>query len=343
MNNMDDTSSSIRQIINNFNIFMKIIENKVWARKATAEMIKNSLKLASFIEKVIEQLNVEGSTKEFLEMLNIWLQENERIDLIYGANMFEYASDHMLELLLCNKAVTIESADIALRIYSSLHPVDRLQRFLKQRILEHSSFNVLLHSIILSTNDVKEIEARMMLKEWEKLNTEGNTEILKQSIHHMFSNFRLTKSLHVLLKILCIIPEMHGNFKDIKIVILEKLQEKLLDHSALNQDFWCYILKELNVTVLAEACFHNRNIFDLLFNFLKYIGSTMSILYINSEKTWISNKQFSLCPDITYQDLFKVTKGLYCINDEMKQIVMKKLIDASKDSSELWKDVLFTL
>lgn len=341
MNHIDDTSSNILHVINNFNLFLNTIENKQWTRKATPEIIKNSFKLASFVEKVVNDLNSKGVTNEFLEVFKSWQEQNENRNMMYQMDTFQYASDYMLDILLCNRAATIESADIALRIYTSFYPVERLHKFLKNKILQQSSCNALLQVVIDSSNDCKEIEARMMLKEWERLINEGNIQCVKQSIQEMFTNYRLSKSLHTILKMLSVVPEIDSKFKDIKSFIMEKLQEKLLDQ---NKEFWNCIFKEVDIVILSEACLHNRIIIDLLFKFIEYIGSMMNPIYVNSEKMWIANKQFSLCPDITYDDLFKIIKTLHGLNSEIRDLITNKIKDAgSNSSSKIWDDILFSL
>lgn len=339
---MDDTSN-IFHIINNFNLFLRIVENKQWARRATAEVIKNTFKLASFIEKVTWNLKNKKILDKFIEVFKNWLQENEGRNLSCDVNIFEYASDYVLEILLCYQTATLDSADIALRIYTTLNSIERLQVFLKEKILNHSSYNALLDIVVNSSNDPKNTEAYMILKEWKKLINEGGSHYVRESISEMLSNYRLAKSLHVLLK-MCVLPEIDTEFQNIKLMILEKLREKFLDKSALSKEFWNYLFKKLDTSVLVEVCFHNTEIINLLFNFIEYIAAMMSITHVNSQKTWVANKQFSLCPEITYNDLFKIIKELYCKNDEMKNLIATKIRDAHKNSlSELWDDILFSL
>ncbi|XP_008192068.1 uncharacterized protein Ufm1 isoform X1 [Tribolium castaneum] len=328
---MNDTSTAnIKQILTSFHNISQIYENQQWVRTVTAEDIKQAFKLAHFIEKTVQKFDETNSRAQFFEMLKVWGGKN-RVR-VYEHEFYAKMCDHLLVKFFKCRALNEGVIDIAVRMYTSLFPKQRLQAVLKDLIMTSAAFEAVSQFCVANKTalNLNYLKHELILNEWLRDYESGNKEAVLTLIKESLTSFKVENCLPVLLGILAL--EVKNSVTDL---ILQSILEKMLDRSILSKTFWLTMTKTIDANCLAQVCTNYFEFLESLCNFLIYIGSMMEEK--NSE--WLPDPSISLCPEITYTELQLIFITLCKHSHE--NYVRSRLKEAENcTDSKIWNEII---
>lgn len=330
----ENSKSNIIQILNSLDTLVQILEDSTWVKLAQIEDIKTAFKLGNFIEKTIDNFTTE-SLNEFMDVLNKWWKTKNRTK-IYDSKYYQFACDNLLIKFFRYETVSETSLDIAVRIYTSLFPKERMQKVISELILSSNNMNVLYDflNICMSKENRSIIEYQLKLKYWSDLLETGNNDTVINEIKDLLSLYKIETALYLLIGILSIQDTVCSE-KQVQIMILQHIQEKMLDRTLISKHFWITLFKEIDVNVICKTCKNFQEFLISFFNFIMYLGSMM----IKKDDVWMSDSNISVCPEITYYDIIKHIKFLYTSSDN-KMFIISKLTEAKEYSdSDIWDQI----
>ena len=324
-------------------MFVSIYERDMWFKKVTVEDIKNCFKIAAFVEKTMEKMSSLNCVDLFVESLTKYWENNGRSNN-YQVDFFKRCSDRLLEKFLTTKIISLNNADIALRIYTSMLPRERLTALLSDLIITSKSHDAILE-FLLQNRDVcaGEIEARLTLNDWTNFLTAGKKQIVQETVSHMMSAFQVGTSLPTLIKILSL-PDVNCNEMTTINVILDTLTVHMQDRSALSKKFWSTLFKETKLDDVIGTCGKHERFLEDLLNFVIYICSMMDCI-TNDAGNWSGDVTASICPEINYADVIRILNGLTHMNCNVRELVRQKIDEAqvNTECAPLWARMLSDL
>lgn len=331
----EDSAGALKQIISTVDSFILVYENKRFPKSASLEDVKNAFKLGNFIEKTILNFKAKNSLPQFMNILNKCWENNNRTKM-YPEIFLEKACDSLLKNFFQYPYLPEKNLDIAIRIYTTLHPKERLQSLISELILRHSSVKVLMDSC----GDSPEREYHVLLGRLLSFYESSKGNELNDEINKFLSISMVEEFLYLLLGILSL-TDLSVSQKHVQKQILECLVQKMLDRSILSKSFWITLCKIIDRSVISKACDNHREFLNSLLNFLIFLGSTMDK---NEENVWTPNTTMSYCPEIGFHDILQIFKLICKENSDLNYYVVNRLYEA-KDNTEciLWDEIRLLL
>lgn len=325
---MSDTPANIKQIFTSFHNVNQIFENQNWVKTATSEDIKTAFKLGHFVERTLTKMHEKDTTRQFFKSLKLWGDKNQ----FYEPEFYSKICDHLLSKFFKCRSVNENVIDIAIRMYTSLYPKQRLQALLKDLIMTSASYDAIFQFCVTNKSVINTTHLRheLILNDWLRDFQNGHKDLIVSQITESLSSFKVENSLPILLGILAL------NVKNpVTTLILEKVLEKMPDRSILSKNFWLAMIKNVDFSCLCQVCTNYFDFLESLCNFLIYIGSMME----KTDSDWLSNSNISLCPEITYSELEMLFICL-CKNLIIKNYVIDRLKEAEEcTDSVIWNEI----
>lgn len=323
---MDDNSkSNITQLLDCFLKFNSLLLNTSWVKSSKVEDIKTVFKLGNFIEDSAKFLATQNALEQFIILHQCQAQVgNTQIDYLC-------ASDYLLKAFFRYENVSEGNLDIAIRIYTSIYPKDRLQKVFSELIVSSQNLESLFQfSYFLPLKTMKKFEYYLHLCNWCKFH-QKNSASVKSEIKRKLASHNLFNDLTQLLGILSL-KDISNEEKLMQDVILDTILETMLDRSILSNSFWSTLLQEIDMDLLTCVCENYQTFLDSLFSFIVFLGSMMIKDYL-----WKSDPNQLLCSTITYYDLLIVIKYIGEINPSY---LYEKISEAKNDTaSAIWDEV----
>lgn len=337
---MDDNAvSNITQILTSFDNFVSILENPVWISTAKAEDIKNGFKLGSFIEKSLSHFRTKNFVSEFFNVLNQWWKREKNQTKVYDEDYFQFACDKLLTTFFQYEESSEASLEIAIRVYTSIFPKDRLKKVISDLILTSSSQEAITDftKANITNTELKDLEYNLALNSWSNILKTGRASDVRKEIEIKLSLSKVESQLQLLMGILSL-SSVTDSERLIQNIVLENLLQKMLDRSLLSKSFWSTMFKNLEMTYICRVCVNFNDFLVSLFNFIVYIGSMMK----HEDGVWLSDETVSICPEITYHEVLNCIKSIYNTNCSLKQFVSERLIDAQENiDSPIWEKIQY--
>lgn len=330
------SEENVKEVLKAFDYFHKLCETETIESFICKEDILKYFKIALFVETTVKKFKTKKCLDEFFAVLKSW-NECHKCTIDYTEDFYSTASDHLLEKFFRSGNVSTNTVDIALRMYTALHPKERLQTALYNLILTSASFHYILDIVCMHKNqiDSKELEAHLLMNRWSRRLKIGKSEELTSIVEEMMSTCNVETSLEVLIKVLAL-DMCDANEKEVKEIILNKVLKWMGDRSILSKKFWLTMFTISNKTILVQVALKFNDFFIELCNFIVYIGSMM-----NKElNTWVGDPNASICPEISYYDLIDMIQCIYNSNDTFKAHIKEIVAEAQTATGSLiWKEI----
>lgn len=335
-------ASNITQILSSIDAYVSIYEHDTWVLKATTEEIKSAFKLSIFVEKTIQHFITIETLDEFASTLLDWQKKHNQTT--HNTNFFKISCDHMLKKFFKCPQISETNLDIAVRMYTSLLPRERLESFISKSILDAGFLEAISEYFQINSveADQQELQFRLKLNYWAKY-TPNNNEAISQEIREYLSTFELYPLLLLLLGILSL-KDVTENEKSVQNLILDAILEKMLGRSVLNKPFWLILCKDIDVKYIVKVCTNHFKFLESFLNFLVYLGSMLEKVQYGDIVMWQSDPNTSLCPEISYAHLLNLFKSLCETNEDLREFVHNRIIQAETDTQLLlWTEIIETL
>ncbi|KAJ8951724.1 hypothetical protein NQ318_012574 [Aromia moschata] len=306
--------SNINQILNSFDNFIIIIENDVWFKSAKADDIKTAFKLGYFLEKSFAHFKSENSLNEFIHVLERWWK-------------MKNSSENVAETTL----------DIAVRVYTSIFPRQRLQQVLNNLLVVSCSHQALTDfaNAVMTDHDKKDLEYQLRLTSWSDFLETGRGNIIKDEITDYLSLHKIESRLHLLLGVLSLNVFLESE-KCVQNIILENLLQKMLDRSILSKSFWVTLLRKIDLNIVSKVCSNFEGFLFSIFSFIMYLGGMMR----NENGMWKSDSVTSVCPEITYNDLVIIIRSICDTSSVLKDFAISELNEAKEHiETSIWDEI----
>lgn len=335
---MNETSTSnIKQILAAFDNIHIICLSPNWTKTVTPEDIKTAFKLGFFIEKTMAKFSEQQTVPSFMNTLKLWGETNNKVfscDYIYYSNI----CDHLLLKFFNAKALNENIMDIAIRMYTSLFPTQRLQSFIKNLLLKSASLEAIFDFAVANKSliNVEKLQHELLLNEWIKEVENGRKEYVSALITDSLSSYKIEAFLPVLISILTIKSDSVPSE-----LIIENILLKMLDRSILSKQFWLVLVKNVDKTCIGRVCVNYKEFLVSLCNFLFYIGGMMEEKVIDGEICWSSDLNISLCPEISYNEIESIIQYLCNVDSEIKMYILSRLNEGAQHTDLfLWKHIM---
>lgn len=331
--------SDIKQNLDTFEKYINLYELDNWLKSIVVEDIKIAFKLASLIEKIVRTLEKDNCTSIFQTILDLTLQSKNHTKL-YQLRFFIAASDHLLYKFFTNPSIAINKIDIAVRMYTTLNRKERFKQFLHNLILKSASCTAVVNYSIENKDNIniKQLECRLIQKNWTRDIGRGQMDHLKINITNMLSSYKIEKCLPILIIILTL-PRISKEDNQLNKFILDTLVSKMLDTSMLSKKFWYSLFNHVESKYVAIICDQYDDLLDALFAFIIYIGCMMNCVIENEVMKW-SGDPSSVCPDLTYENLVSLIKSLSNYNSKLHKYVNERICKSKEGiNSHLWTQI----
>lgn len=335
---MNETSTAnIKQILTAFDHVITICENHHWIKTVTSEDIKIAFKMACFVEKSMNKFHEQNCVPQFLNTLKLWGESNNRV-VKHDQKFYSKVCDHLLLNFFKNENISENIIDVAVRMYTSLFPKERLQSVLKDLIMTSASFEAIFAFTVANKRaiNVDKLKYELIAHDWCKKIENDDKDEIASLINDSLASYKVETSLSTLIGVL----SLNLNHSVTKL-ILDKILEKMLDRSILSKNFWLTLVKNVDLVCLREVCVHYVEFLDSYCNFLIYIGGMMDEKKTNDKVQWVSNPNMTLCPEITSSELESIITFLcQSENSTVKEYVINRLNEAQKyTDSSIWEHI----
>ncbi|KAJ8922827.1 hypothetical protein NQ315_007862 [Exocentrus adspersus] len=329
MGDNDDATTNITQVLISFDNLVQILEDQAWFESSDVEDIKNAFKLGLFIEKALAHFRSEGFVSEFIVVLNQWWKKKGRIKM-YDENYFQFACDRLLSMFFKCENTPEKSLEIAVRVYTSLFQKSRLKTVISQLILLSSSQEALTDfaKANMTASEMKELEYSLVLNNWTNVVQSGKESDVRSEIENHLTLYKIESTLCLLIGILSL-NKLVDSEKLVQDMVLENLLQKMLDRSLLSKSLWLSLFRKVDSNCVCKACDNHEKFLESVFKFIVYLGSMMK----SEGGVWKNDETVSLCPEITYHELFIFIRGVYCTSSALKSFVITRLEEA-RDSTD---------
>lgn len=327
--------TNIRLVLKTFENFHKLLEHNNAFSRVSKEEVKDFLKLAIFIEKAIVNFQEKNCVDRFINIFKSLNEDSERTRL-YSVDFYGRACDHVLSKLFIQKSLKPAIIDVALRMYTTLLPKERLENMLTDFIVTSASCSSILDYTIANKNtiDIDEVQAHIMLQKWAYQMDVGKSNELYGTLNNMLSTYKIRTSLPFLVKILVVEYTSEKENKT-KQLILDMLLKRMSDRSILSKAFWLSLFKDTSRQDLAKVCSVNQEFLLNLSRFIVYLGSMM----VKLEDVWCGDSKLSICPEITFNEILMLVRSLKDYSDSLKRYLCKVFRDADSNTSLLiWEE-----
>lgn len=326
--------TDIEDVFIKFDYFLNIYERDY--KTVTAEEILSIFKCSLFIENSAKKFNDIDLLNKFLEAFHLWHEKKNKFK-VYESNLFIFACDYSLEKLFKSK-ISINSLDIAIRIYSSMHSQERFQGFLEKYLKTQLSFKA-IKNFVLANNETDTFACKIILTVWTEYYNMNLLTDLENLIEYSLTDYRLN---HIILKHITILNLNTTNKSEeaVKKLILEQLETHMKVRNKLMENFWMIIFFEINPIILSNVCNYYSSFLDLLFKFIIYVGSMMNLVCVNDKYKWVNNNQHvTFCPKITYANLISFNKSIL-IHDNVIEFAHNTIKNMRNNvECKIWKDI----
>lgn len=337
MTTHESVTADIKQLLDAFDHFVNLIELENWLKNVTVEDIKSSFKLSGFIEESIIRLQAKQCVDLFMDILISWWKAKDRTK-VYKVDYFSLASDYLLSKFFTCKFISVNTLDIAVRMYTTLYPKERFESFIRTSILNSASIEAMIDYAIVNKDniDLKELECRFLLRHWSTETECGRKQDVIAVITNMLSNYKIETSLSSLIIILAL-KNVSSQEMAIKNLILKELQLRMVDRSILSKHLWLSLFTHVDKKHLGAVCKQFREFLKELYDFIIYISCMMNPDVQNDQTRWISDSNISICPELTYNDLVSLIKFFCNYNEELKSYTVLRISEAKvSTNSQIW-------
>ncbi|XP_063911815.1 uncharacterized protein LOC135128709 isoform X1 [Zophobas morio] len=329
----DASTANIKQIITAFHNIISIYENDQWVKTVTSEDIKVAFKLGAFVEKAMCKFREQNSASHFLKGVKTWENYNTKVD--YEEEFYAKVCDHLLLKFFKHKFVNENVIDVAVRMYTSLFPKERLEVVLKDLIMTSACFEAIFDFTVANKPivNIGSVKYELVLQQWSK-DFECDNKKIVSLVADWLTSYKVQTCLPTFMGILAL------NVKNsVTKVILDGILEKMWDRSILSKNFWLAMFRNVESCCLLQVCCNYKEFFEPLCNFLIYVGGMMEQ---NNKNQWISNSSTSICPEISYNELETIFKCL-CQSENlgMKEYVISRLSEAQECTDlSIWELIM---
>ncbi|KAK9870982.1 hypothetical protein WA026_009942 [Henosepilachna vigintioctopunctata] len=330
----------INELISSFDLFINTYENfKQYTAVHSTEEIKNSFKLANFIELIVSSFSTENTLTKLMDVLNKHYK-NQGKTFCYNSEFFRTACDHLLKIFFSYQSMDINTIDICVRMYTTLLPKERFQKLLSDLLVKSASYEAIMDFVLENEEPLsKNLEYKLILNDWKRLYEMGRCNEIILCINEMLKFSKVEKSLYIIIGLLAL-EDVSQDEKSVQTLVLEIISKKMFDRSILSKQFWLTLFN-VNKSDLLKICKSSTDFLESICNFVIYIGSMMEFKTINGYNQWMSNPNISICPELSYYDLLSLIKCLTNENFEKKQYVIEKVKQAQINTgSLLWEKLI---
>lgn len=323
-----EVESEIRSVLRTFENFHKLLEHIHAFSQVSKEDVKDFFKLAIFIERAVTNFKEKNCMERFISVL----QSSQK--RVYDIDFYCHACDCILLRLFGEKTLKPSVIDVAVRMYTTLLPKERLEKLLTNFILTSASCHSIIDYAVTNKNVINKgaLQAHIILQSW--INQFDEICELEETINNMLSIHRIQSSLPLFIKIL-ILDNTNDKENQVKQLILQVLLSKMMDRSILSKAFWMCIFRDTDKQDLAKFCTINSEFLLHLSKFIVYLGSMM----IKSENVWYGDPNLTICPEITFNEMLMLIRALKDYHENLKLYLGKVFRDAAANTGLLiWKD-----
>lgn len=327
MSNIKDVDA----ICTKFDQFLDIYEQEY--KMMTIEDLLNIFKCCFFIESVAKKFDEKNCLNDFLKVLETWQNKRNKFKR-YEPKVFLFACNYSLSKMIKSK-MNVKNIDLAIRIYSSMQPIERFQDFLENFLKGEISYKS-INKFAAISSDVKVYSSKIVLATWSNYYEIGLSDELNEMLNYKLTDYKLDKILQMHLNILSLDTENCSNLY-IKSLLLQKVEEHMKIRNGLIENFWMILLFEIDTEILCIVFIKYSSVLELFMKFLNYIGTMMMFKTDNKRLKWIPNPN-TFCPKITYDNLVYFIKSILtdrAIIEPIRSFIKK----AQNIQSKIWSDV----
>ncbi|XP_017767880.1 PREDICTED: uncharacterized protein LOC108556325 [Nicrophorus vespilloides] len=308
----------VEQVLDTIYCFVKLHETDAWLKNISNADIIKSFKCSLFVEKAIEKCKSEHSEQTLMRSLQLKCQGNFKI---YEIHFFEKAADHILKKMINSTVINEVSADVALRVYSSMFSQTRLENILFDCLLKSVSYNSIMNYIVQENNNINvdNLEIKLLYNSWHQQVIVGNSASVENIVKIMLNSYQIDRELKILFSIL-LVDDLN---KDIKDIIKQELDFVLRDRSILSKKYWVVLIKSLDVHLLLKVCASHQDLLKSILNIIVYL----LCMLICEDNRWVMSTNIE-CSEICYFDLIRRLKSLH--DHAFTQKIVKCTIDEAQ-------------
>lgn len=312
----------IEMICEKFDQFHDIYEQDY--KSVTMEDILNIFKCCLYVEKVASKLEAKDCLNDILTILNMWQKKRDKCKK-YKPEVYLSACSHCLGRMLKSK-MNIKNVEIAIRIYSTMQPVEIFQDLLRKLMKEEISYKS-LNKFALSCTDIDVYTATITLSIWCYYYEIGLRDDLNQILDYKLTDNKLNNILRMQLTVLSL-----DSKNDVEVHIKSLLYEKLVEHmqmrNLLMENFWMILIFEIDTQILSKVLIKYTILLDLVLKFVNNIASMMIFKSSNKCIRWTPNPE-ALCPRITYDNLINFLRS-FLTEDRSLNLSIRRFLDDNK-------------